>query len=102
MHKGAPRLPTKTQLDPPGDTRRQESHVKVHAPLKILQVVTIILWTSVHCPEVREIRLPLECLRFATLVMTEIFSRAEFRLINLAARVRVTRLEPDVVILRGA
>ena len=72
------------------------------ATLITLQVVTRILWTSVHCPEVHEIRLPLECLRFDTLVMAEIFFRFEFRFRNLAARARVTRLDHDVVILWGA
>ena len=82
--------------------RRQESQFKVNAPLKIKQVVTRILWTSVHCPEVHEIRLPFECLRLDTLVMTEISFCAEFRFRDHAARARVTRLEHDVVILWGA
>ena len=90
MQKNAPRHPPKPHLDPLGDTRRKESQIKMSAPLKIMVVVTIVFWTFAHCPEVHEIRLPLDCLRFDTLVITEMLFVLSSAL-EISQRVRARR-----------
>ena len=90
MQKNAPRHPPKPHLDPLGDTRRKESQIQMSAPLKIMVMVTIVFWTFAHCPEVHEIRLPLDCLRFDTLVMAEMLFVLSSAL-EISQRVRARR-----------
>ena len=88
-HKN-PAGPTWEHATPTMALRRRE-----RTSMKNAQVVTRILWTSVHCPEVHKIRLPLDCQRVRASAMTQF---SVFAMLSASTNLQCMRARRDLKI----